>query len=75
MINFQSVLVVQNTGSANETFINGGSNVTSPGVYEISGTKFFYSRDENMEKLLALGPIKEDLVVKVTTTYCLLDYY
>ncbi|XP_031573733.1 A disintegrin and metalloproteinase with thrombospondin motifs 19-like [Actinia tenebrosa] len=58
-------LVVQNTGAANETFINGGSNVTSPGVYEISGTKFVYSRDENMEKLLALGPIKENLIVKV----------
>ncbi|XP_020909865.2 A disintegrin and metalloproteinase with thrombospondin motifs 3 isoform X2 [Exaiptasia diaphana] len=58
-------LVVESVGEIPETLINGGANMSEPGVYSIGGTEFVYSRNNKTEKILALGPIKEHLVVKV----------
>ncbi|KAK3707207.1 hypothetical protein QZH41_019560 [Actinostola sp. cb2023] len=59
-------LVIESAGEVRETFINGGSNISDPGVYHIGGTDFIYSRNNNSEKILALGPIKEGIIFKVT---------
>jgi len=58
-------LVVESAGEIQETFINGGGNMSDPGVYQIGGTDFVYSRNNNSEKILARGPTKEGIVIKV----------
>lgn len=57
--------VVESAGEIPETLINGGANISQPGIYNIGGTDFVYSRNNKTEKILALGPIKEHLIVKV----------
>lgn len=56
---------MESTGENQQAFINGGANMSESGVYHIGGTEFVYSRNNNSEKLLARGPTKEGIVIKV----------
>lgn len=49
--------------------------ITLPGEYTVAGAQALYERDNEVEKLKIPGPIKEAIVVYVSTTILILFHF
>lgn len=53
------------SGTTKRFYLNGKRHITIPGEYIVAGTQALYDRDNDMEKILIPGPIRESIIVYV----------